>query len=320
MPSTACRRRIVLVPLLGSSLLLSGCGLTDSTADSSGSGHLTIGFVNGGSTEFHTCLQKSMEETASSNLVSLVTANSHQDADDELSNIQDMIDRRVSAIILQTVDTQALKKDIAEAKAAHIPLFLTSVSADPSDILGAVVVDLKQVGKLDAQWINDDAGGATVEAGVIAGAPGAASDLLVGGFTKALEANVHVVANKPGMFDAAKAKAVAASMIAAHPSLEYVFVANEEMAFAARKAFVAAGAPGVKIVSVNGTDAALAALKDGRFAATVSNSAADTGQLAIENTIALLRKQKGAHKIANTPIRLVTKANADTAPMYCPTE
>ena len=299
-------------------LLLSGCGLESSAAPAD-DGPITLGFVNGGSTEFHTCLQESIANTAKSNFARLVTANSHQDAAQELSNIQAMIARHVDAIIVQTVNTDALKSDIAKARKAHIPIFLTSVSADPSDILGAVVVDLKAVGKLDADWIEEDAAGRQVQVAVIAGAPGAASDLLVGGFTKGLPTNAKVVANQPAMFVAAKAKIVAEGMIKTHPSLDYAFVANEEMAFAARKAFDAAGAKDVKIVTVNGTDEALAALKDGRFAATVSNSAKDTGELAVTNVISLLRKEK-VEKIATTPARLVTKANADTAPLYCPSD
>ncbi|MEU3346793.1 sugar ABC transporter substrate-binding protein [Streptomyces sp. NPDC006700] len=251
------------------------------------------------------------------NFARTVTAESHQNAAKELSNIEDMIARHVDVIILQTVSTQALKKDIAKAEEAGIPVFLTSVGADPSGILGAVVVDLKAVGRLDAEWIRHDAAGRGTEAGVIAGAPGAASDLLVEGFTGASPANVRVVDNQPAMFDPARARQVAAAMIQAHPGLDYAFVANEEMAFAVRKAFDEAGAKGVKIVTVNGTDEGLAALKDGRFAATVANSAADTGQLAVENVISLLRQQK-AEKIDKTPIRLVTKEDADTAPLYCP--
>ncbi|MFF9858390.1 substrate-binding domain-containing protein [Streptomyces tendae] len=70
-----------------------------------------------------------------------------------------MIAREVDAIILQTVDTDALKRDIGKAAEADIPVFPTSVSTDPDDILGAVVVDLEAVGRLDAQWVADDAGG-----------------------------------------------------------------------------------------------------------------------------------------------------------------
>ncbi|MGW0814666.1 sugar ABC transporter substrate-binding protein [Streptomyces viridiviolaceus] len=318
MPLPARTRRATHLLLLGAGLALSGCGLNaGADAGSAHDGPLTLGFVNGGGSQFHTCLQKSVEITAKNNFAELVTANSDQDATTELSNIEDMIAREVDAIILQTVSTDALKSDLAKAKSAGIPVFLTSVSADPSDILGAVVVDLEAVGELDARWVADDAAGRDVQVGVIAGAPGAASDLLVGGFTEALPVNAEVVANQPGMFDAAKAGQVAATMAEAHPDLDYAFVANEQMAFVARKSFDAAGADKVKIVTVNGTDEALAALKDGRFSATVSNSAGNTGELAVRNAIALLRDRK-AEKIAKTPIRLVTRANADTAPLYCP--
>ncbi|MEU4655412.1 sugar ABC transporter substrate-binding protein [Streptomyces sp. NPDC023723] len=310
-------RSASLALLLSAGLLLSGCGVfSDADSGTSVDGRLTLGFVNGGDSEFHQCLQKTVELTARTNFATLVTANSRQDAATELSNIEDMIAREVDAIILQTVSTDVLERGVAMAKEADVPVFLTSVSTDPSDILGAVVVDLKAVGRLDAQWIDRDAAGRPARAGVIAGAPGAASDLLVGGFTKALPGNVRVVDTQPGMYDADQARKVAAAMIRDHPDLDYAFVANEQMAFAAREAFDAAGADGVRIVTVNGTDEALAALKDGRFSATVSNSAGETGELAVRNTIALLRGRT-AEKIAKTPIRLITKSTADTAPFYC---
>ncbi|MER7180065.1 sugar ABC transporter substrate-binding protein [Streptomyces hyaluromycini] len=318
MPGTARTRSALAVFGLVAGLGLGGCGF-ESTPASGDDGPLVIGFVNGGSTQFHTCLRRAVVRTAKDNFAKIITGDSHQDATRELSNIEDMIARKVGVIIIQTVSTDALEKDTAKARSAHIPVFLTSVDADPSDILGAVVVDLKEVGELDAEWVADAAAGRQVQVGVVAGAPGAASDLLVGGFTKALPANAKVVADQPGMFDAAKAKSVAAGMIKAHPDLDYAFVANEEMAFGVRKAFDAAGATGVKIVTVNGTDEGLAALKDGRFAATVSNSAADMGQLAVENTIALLRDEK-VDKIAKARIKLVTKDDADIAPVYCPTD
>ncbi|MGW1818594.1 sugar ABC transporter substrate-binding protein [Streptomyces sp. NPDC002125] len=314
MTLSARSRRATAASAAGLALVLSGCG-----AGASDDGAVSLGFVNGGDTEFHTCLQASIKDTAEAKDAKLYTANSHQNPGTELSNIEDMISRNVDALIVQTVNVDALKGDIAKAKSANIPIFLTSVvTDDPTDILGAVVVDLKQVGELDAGWVEKDAAGKPAEAGVIAGAPGAASDLLVNGFTKALPDNVEVVANQPGMFNAAKAQDVAENMIQAHPDLAYAFVANEEMAFGALKAFQAAKAD-VKIVTVNGTDRGVAAVKDGRFAATVANSAMTTGRIAITNAIALLDKKK-TDKIAMTPISLITADNAGSAPQYCSAE
>ncbi|MCX4766518.1 sugar ABC transporter substrate-binding protein [Streptomyces sp. NBC_01275] len=307
-------RRALYATVTGCALVLTGCG----NDDAGGSDSVSLGFVNGGDTNFHSCLLKAVEGRAKTEGAKLYTANSHQNAGTELSNIEDMISRDVSALIVQTVNVDSLKGDIAKAKAAGIPIYLTSVStSDVDDILGAAVVDLKKVGSLDAGWVAKDAGTKKVQVGIVAGAPGAASDLLVGGFQDALPATAEVVADQPGMFNPAKAQDVAENMIQAHPDLDYAFVANEEMAFAVRKAFDAAGADDVKIVTANGTDEGLAAVKSGAFSATVANSAKTIGETAVQNAVGLLDEKK-VDKIANIPLLLVTEDNLSEAPQYCP--
>ncbi|MEU6349140.1 sugar ABC transporter substrate-binding protein [Streptomyces sp. NPDC047072] len=312
-------RRATAISLAGvAALVLSGCG-SESDAGGDVEGSVTLGFVNGANTTFHQCLLKAVEQTAKTEKATVYTANSKQDAATELSNIEDMIARNVDALIVQTVNVDALEGDIAKAKSAGIPIYLTSVApSDMSDVLGAAVVDLKKAGALDAQWIEKDAAGRDVKVGIVAGAPGAASDLLVGGFKSALPATAKVVANQPGMFNPAKAQDVAENMIQAQPDLDYAFVANEEMAFAVRKAFDAAGAKDVRIVTMNGTEEGLAAVKDGQFSATVANSAMTIGQTAVKNTLGLLDKDTTVDKIANIPLVLATEDTVDEAPQYCP--
>ncbi|WP_217169173.1 sugar ABC transporter substrate-binding protein [Streptomyces sp. AC512_CC834] len=312
--------RWAVAAAVGGSAVLSGCA----EGSGSGGGSLTIGFVNGDTSGFATCLQKAVEQEAKTRNVALNTANSQMDAGKELANIEDMISRGVDALIVQTVNIDALEGDIAKARAADVPIYLTSLATeDVSDILGAAAVDLKRLGALDAGWIAEDAGGRPVEVGVIAGSPGASSDLMVSGFTDALPDNASVVANQPGMFNPVKAREVAENMIQAHPGLDYVFVANEDMAFAARKTFDAAGAKGVRIVTENGTDEGLAAVEDGRFSATVANSPKVIGETAVRNTVALLGGENTADgerpdKIARIPLTLITEENVDEAPEYCP--
>ncbi|MGW0579666.1 sugar ABC transporter substrate-binding protein [Streptomyces sp. NPDC002920] len=312
--------RTLFVAVAGCALVLTGCGKGGSSGSSGG---VSLGFVNGGDTNFHSCLQRAVEGQAKTEDAKVYTANSHQNAGTELSNIEDMISRDVSALIVQTVNVDSLKGDIAKAKAADVPIYLTSVTTDDvDDILGAAVVDLKKAGALDAGWIGEDAAGKGVKVGIVAGAPGAASDLLVGGFQGALPATAKVVANQPGMFNPAKAQDVAENMIQANPDLDYAFVANEEMAFAVRKAFDAAGADDVKIVTVNGTDEGLAAVRSGEFSATVANSAKVIGETAVKNAVALLggkgTDDNNVDKIANIPLVLVTEDNLGEAPQYCP--
>ncbi|MEU1055400.1 sugar ABC transporter substrate-binding protein [Streptomyces sp. NPDC005876] len=312
-------RRAAAASLAGvAALVLSGCG-TQNDSGGAADGSVSLGFVNGSNTHFHTCLLKAVEQEAEAQDAKVYSANSKQDAGTELSNIEDMISRNVDALIVQTVNVDALEGDMAKAESAGIPIYLTSVAtSDMDDVLGAAVVDLKKAGALDAEWIGKDAAGQDVTVGVVAGAPGAASDLLVGGFKDALPKNAEVVADQPGMFNPAKAQDVAENMIQAHPGLDYAFVANEEMAFAVRKAFDAAGAEDVRIVSVNGTEEGVAAVKDGRLSATVANSAMTIGQTAVRNTIGLLDEKQGVDKIADIPLVLVTKDNLSEAPQYCP--
>ncbi|MCX5400246.1 sugar ABC transporter substrate-binding protein [Streptomyces sp. NBC_00102] len=295
--------------------LLVGCSASDDSAGGD-DGSTTIGFVNGAETVFHGCLQKAIEQSATSRNAHLVVANSRQNPVTELSNIEDLIARHVDELIVQTVDVDTLDVDVAKARAAGIPIFLTSVDVDDlSGVLGAVVVDLGRLGALDAGWLEKDAAGRNVKVGVIAGAPGAASDLMVAGFEEALPANAKLVSELPGMFDPVKARESAQDMIEAYPDLDYAFVANEEMALSARQVFDAAGAD-VKIVTVNGTDEGLQAVKDGRLSATVANSASNLGRLAVQNSLGLMAGSS-VEKVTSAPILLVTRANVDEAPAYC---
>ncbi|MEV6162138.1 sugar ABC transporter substrate-binding protein [Streptomyces sp. NPDC052052] len=309
-------RNLAMAAAIGTTAVLSGCGGSSSATSGDGDA-LALGFVNGDTSEFATCLQKAVEQEARAQGVNLKTANSQMDAGKELSNIEDMITRQVDALVVQTVNIDALEGDIAKAGAADVPLYLTSLAtSDTSGILGAAAVDLKKLGALDAGWVAQDAGDRRVKVGVIAGAPGAASDLMVAGFTEALPGNAKVVANQPGMFNPVKAQDVAVNMIQAHPDLDYVFVANEEMAFAARKVFDAAGGKDIKIVTENGTDEGLAAIKDGRFSATVANSPQVIGETAVRSAVDLLEKgEKG--KVTSIPLTLITENNVQEAPQYC---
>ncbi|MGW2894680.1 sugar ABC transporter substrate-binding protein [Streptomyces sp. NPDC001212] len=124
------------------------------------------------------------------------------------------------------------------------------------------------------------------------------------------------MANQPGMFNPVKAQDVAENMIQAHPDRDYVFVANEETAFAVRKVFDAAGGKDIKIVTENGTGEGLAAVKDGRFSATVANSPELIGETAVKSTVDLLEKgEKG--KVTSIPLTLITKDDVEEAPQYC---
>ncbi|MFE9171177.1 hypothetical protein ACFYNZ_16925 [Streptomyces kebangsaanensis] len=59
-----------------------------------------------------------------------------------------------------------------------------------------------------------------------------------------------------------------------------------------------------------------AAVKDGRFSATVANSPKVIDETAVKSTVDLLEKgEKG--KVTSIPLTLITKGNVEEAPQYC---
>ncbi|MFI0368837.1 sugar ABC transporter substrate-binding protein [Actinomadura sp. 1N219] len=280
---------------------------------------ITIGFVNGNRIQFHMCLQKALHARAAKKDVEVLTANSVTDPGRELANIDDMIVKKVDVIVVQTVNVDALRGGVSRANRAGIPIFLTGVTGgiDQSKILGAVVADVEQVGRSLGAWLAEDTGGRPAEVAVIGGAPGGAAELMTAAFKKSSGPRAKVVFEQPAFWQRAKAQDVAENLLQARPRVKYVLVQNEDMALGAEAAFRAARRTDIKILSNGGTDEGVQAIKAGRFAVTVSNTPKDIGEMAVENVVALLRKDASAKKIDNVPQMVVTKANADKAPPYC---
>ncbi|MDQ6522193.1 sugar ABC transporter substrate-binding protein [Nocardioides sp. LHD-245] len=294
---------------------LAACG---SGTDEAGDTAYTIGFVNADSLDFHTCLEAGIDHEAQSVPVEIVHANSTRDPAKEQANVEDMIVRQVDAIVLQTVNIDSLEGAIAKAVAADIPIFLTSVGGpDMAGVAGAELSDVKHTGEVAAQWLNEDSAGKDVDVAIIAGAPGAASDLFVGGFKSALGPEAKVVFEQPGMFQRAKAQEVAENLLQSHPDVQYVFVPNEEMGFGALTAFENAGRSDIKIITNGGTEEGLEATSEGRFAMLVASSPYELGVKAVSTMVDLLEDPRDEPVIGQIPTTVVTKDNVDAAPAYC---
>lgn len=305
-------------------LVLTSCSsegeAAGSDADENGAAtsELTIGLINSANNEWGSCMQGGVESAAEAADITLHTANSDADAAQEVSNMEDMISRDVDAILMNTVSVDSLESSIQRAQAADIPLYLIAVMPQDGldDILGATIVDLPGVGAQAGEWFAQDADGQEATVAVVAGAPGAASDMTISGFEEALPDNVTVVGNQPGMYNRSEAMAVAENFIEANPDLDYAFVLNEDMAFGVSNAFSAAGRDDVKIVTQNGTEPGLEAIENGEFSATVADSAMHLGETALEAAVAQLENPDG-EKVTRMETLLLTDDNLDEAIPFC---
>lgn len=309
-----CTVAVAVASILG--LGLAGCSGESSASTSDED--LTFGLINSANNEWGSCMQGGVESAAKKDGITLHTANSDADAGKEVSNVEDMISRQVDAILMNTVSVDSLEGSIQLAKAADIPIYLIAVMPEDGldEVLGATVVDLPGVGEQAADWVAKDADGKNSKAAIVAGAPGASSDLTAKGFEDSLPDTVELVANQPGMYNRSEAMSVAENVIEAHADLDYAFVLNEDMAFGVRKAFDTAGHEDVKVVTMNGTDEGIKAVEDGDFSATVADSASELGSTAVASASALLGDSE-QEKITQMETPLITEDNLEDAIPFC---
>ena len=156
MPSARLR---LLSALSVAGLMLGVCGACGSGGDDGEP--VRLGFVNGANAEFHSCLLKSVTREAKEAGALLFTANSQQDPAAELANIEDMISRRVDALIVQTVDVNGLKVLAAQLDGADVKT-LRETMDKLKDKLGSAAIVLAAV----------DGGKVSLIAGVTADATG----------------------------------------------------------------------------------------------------------------------------------------------------
>jgi len=102
----------------------------------------------------------------------------------------------------------------------------------------------------------------------------------------------------------------------ADPNLKAIFVANDDMALGVVSAVHATGATGkIIVVSVDGTPDAIAALKQGLLAGTVTQYPDAMAYMAIETLVKKLNRETVPEKIYS-PIKLITKDNVSDAGKY----
>jgi len=133
------------------------------------------------------------------------------------------------------------------------------------------------------------------------------------GFTQATQGKLTIVAAQPANYDENMAQTVTAAILQAHPDITGIFAANDTMGLGAAQAVKNAGKAGkVSIVSVDGIQAALQAVKDGTLGGTITQYPYAEGQLAVQACMTAIAKKPVPERIV-APIALIDKTNVDQA-------
>ncbi|MFE1250795.1 substrate-binding domain-containing protein [Streptomyces sp. NPDC058741] len=197
----------------------------------------TIGLVLPQGDKYFQGIQSGIEAAAKKDGNRVVVVNTNNDAGAEASGVQNLIQRGVSAIIMQPATSSA--GSIATMKsigAAKIPLICfgncTGKAASPDVVKGVVQSDNTALGTATGQeaarYIKEKLGGKAV-VGILNCDSFEVCKLRKAGFKKALKAagvQTKYVADQEG-FLADKATPIATNMLSANPSINLLWAANE---------------------------------------------------------------------------------------------
>ncbi|MES2180011.1 MAG: ABC transporter substrate-binding protein [Gemmatimonadota bacterium] len=303
----AIRSTLVLCALLA----LSGCERKKST-------EFVVGFSQMESDNpWRLAETKSLKDEAAKRGITLVVTDAQGQTAKQVSDVEDLIARRVSVILLAPRVFDGLAPALAAAKAAKIPVILIDRAAAGTagdDYLTLLVSDQVEEGRRAARWLAEQTKGT---AGIVelTGTPGSSvADDRAAGFREELAKfpNMKILASQTGSFSRATGQGVMQNIAQSlGKKITAIYAHNDEMALGAIEALTASGRkPGtdVTLVSVDGERAALEAIERGELGATVECNPR-FGPLAFD-TIEKWRKGEKLPPKVIVPDRFFDKANA----------
>jgi len=238
--------------------------------------------------------------------INLVVVDAQDDPARQISSVEDLIQRRVSVILLNPTDSSALAGAVQSAQRANIPVVTLDRGVDGAEVASHIASDNVAGGKMAADYLAKALGGKgnIIELQGVAGTSAARERGK--GFDDAIAGTgMKIVASQPANFDRAQGLSVSENLLQAHSDVQAIFAQNDEMALGAVQALAGKNKK-VLVVGFDGTPDGKTAVQNGTMAATVAQQPEEIGKLGVETAKKLIDKQPVEKSIA-VPLKLLTK-------------
>ena len=169
--------------------------------------------------------------------------NSNEDINKQISDMKDLITKKVDAIVITAASPTALAPVVEEAAEAGIKVVSFDNVVETDEQVATVGIDEKEFGRIGAEWLVDklDGKGKIV---VLNGIAGTATDSLRwGGAEEVFKQypDIEILGSANASWDYAQGKAAMESMLSAYPEIDGVWSQGGAMTQGAIDAFIAAG-------------------------------------------------------------------------------
>ncbi len=274
----------------------------EAVAEEAGNGSvgLAISTLNN---PFFVTLSEGAEAKAEELGVELIVVDAGDDAAKQTSNVEDLISKNISVLIINPVDSDAAAPAVKDAIAAGIKVISVDRVVNGVDVDCAIASDNVAGAQAATEYLLGLVGeGAKVAE--LQGVSGASATIDRGaGFHNVADEKLDVVASQTANFNRAEGMTVMENMLQANPDIVGVFAHNDEMALGAVEAV---GDKDILVVGFDATDDAVAAVQAGNMAATVAQQPDLMGATAVETAVALMNGET-VEKTLPVEVTLVTE-------------
>lgn len=296
---------LTVFTMSGCMVTIDGEGSGSSASEKSGAIGLSISTQNN---PFFVTLAEGAEKAAQDLGVLLTVVDAGDDVTKQVSDIEDLVSKNISVLIVNPVDSDAVTGAVQAAMDQGVKVISVDRAVNGVDIDCQIASDNVAGAELATQYIVDTLGEG-VEVAELQGTPGASAAIDRGeGFHNIADEKLNVVASQTANFDRTEGMTVMENMLQSNGNIKAVFAANDEMALGAVEAVAGAGKD-ILVVGFDATDDAIAAIKAGRMGATIAQQPDLIGQTAVENAVKLINGET-IEKSIPVEVTLITKDNA----------
>ena len=276
-------------------------------ADYKGNGSIGLS-VSTQNNPFFVTLVDGAKKAAEEKNVKLIVVDAGDDAAKQVSDIEDLIAKNISVLIVNPVDSDTVSSVVQSAVNRGIKVISADRVVNGVDIDCQIASDNVLGAELATQFIVDQVGeGAKVAE--LQGTSGASAAIDRGkGFHNIADDKLKVAASQPADFDRTKGMTVMENILQANGDIKAVFAANDEMALGAMEA-ISASRKNIVVVGFDATDDAIDSIKEGRMSATIAQQPDLIGSTSVETAIRLINGET-VEKSIPVEVTLITAENA----------
>src|SRR5438093_7254649 len=316
MNTTFRHLRMTLIGSLGVLILLS-CQRGHSPSADKPTVALVLKTLNN---PFFIDMQKGAQEAARKYGARLVVqaAERELDVEKQMQIIETLIQSKVSALCVTPSGSKEIVPAIVKANRAAIPVIIVDTRVDAQTLKEAggtvaafVGSDNFEGGRLAGEYVAKRLG-QRGKVAILEGIPGhETGESRLRGFKQALgnHPEVQIVSSQTANWERDQGFNVFQNILQSHANVQALFACSDLMALGAIEAIAAAKKTGqIVVVGFDALAEARKAVEQGTMEATVAQSPATMGELAVENAYRLLKGEQIKPEIT-VPIKLITKEN-----------